>query len=397
MLPTTNVLPSVVLLLILACVAAVWVQRLNVPYTVALVLLGIGIDALGLLPPTALDPAVVLEVLLPPLLFEAAFALRWEHLAPVAAPVALLATVGVALSAGVTAAVLVLAARIPWSLALLFGVLVAATDPVAVVAFFRRARVPSELRTLVEGESLLNDGTAVVLVGVLAALLENGVVAPMPALLEFLRVAVGGLAVGAFLGLLGSLLAHGTADYLVEATLSVALAYGSYLLGAGLHVSGVLAVVGAGSVFGNFGRRFGLERETEAEVDALWLFLAFVANSLAFLLLGVAVVPTKLLPSVGLIALGAIAAWLGRAAVAYGLGTILATSLGPLPTLWRHVLFWGGLRGALPVVVAITTTQELGIAPLFQNLVLGVVVGTLLLQGITLEPVLSRALRSVPR
>jgi CPA1 family monovalent cation:H+ antiporter len=161
---SSSALPIILLLLVAASLVAVVVQRVRIPYTVGLVIVGIIVpsDALGLDTPTALSPSVVLPLLLPPLLFEAAFALRWDHLAPVATAIGILATTGVVLSAVVTGGVLVLVLHLPWSVALLFGALMAATDPVAVVAFFQRARVAPELRALVEGESLLNDGTALV-------------------------------------------------------------------------------------------------------------------------------------------------------------------------------------------------------------------------------------------
>jgi CPA1 family monovalent cation:H+ antiporter len=290
--------------------------------------------------------------------------------------------------------VLVLVIHLPWSVALLFGALMAATDPVAVVAFFQRARVAPELRALVEGESLLNDGTALVMVGVLGELLTGGSLNPALATMDFLRIAVGGLAVGGIVGVACSVLARGTSDYLVEATVSVVAAYGSYVLGEQLHVSGVLAVVIAGSVFGNFGRRLGLSEGTQEAVDKLWRFLAFVSNSLVFLLLGLAVVPGDLVRLGPLLALGIGAALLGRAVVAYGMGAALARFAGMPPLAWRHVLFWGGLRGALPVVIAIVVTEEFPISFPLRDLVLGVVAATLIVQGLTLEPVCERVLRS---
>lgn len=397
MIFTTTALPLVVLLLVLASFVAVIVGRVRIPYTVALVVVGSILGALNLLPATALSPDLVLGLLLPPLLFEAAFSLRWSHLAPVAFPITILATVGVALSAAVSAGVLVFATGLPWSFALLFGILVAATDPVAVVAFFHRSLVAPSLRALVEGESLLNDGTAVVLVGVLGSFAASGQLDPVAAVRDFFWIAIGGLLVGGVVGLAGSALAHGTSDYLVEATVSVSTAYGSYLIGEQLHVSGVLAVVGAGSVFGNFGRRFGLSEQTEETIDLLWRFLAFVANSLVFLLLGSAVVPGALLRLGPLIGLGVVATLLGRAVVAYGLGAVVSTVTQSLPRSSRHVLFWGGLRGALPVVIAIAITERLHLAPQFQDLVLSVVVVTLLVQGLTLESVLGRVLGSPAR
>jgi CPA1 family monovalent cation:H+ antiporter len=247
-----------------------------------------------------------------------------------------------------------------------------------------------------EGESLLNDGAAIVMVAVLGRVLEDGRLDPALATLDFVRIALGGLGVGVGVGIASSLLVRGTSDYLVEATVSVAAAYGSYVLGEQLQVSGVLAVVSAGSIFGNFGRRFGLSVQTAEAIDQLWRFLAFVANSLVFLLLGLAIsiVPTEFLRLAPLIALGATATLVGRALVAYGLGTALAAFGGVPPLAWRHVLFWGGLRGALPVVIAIVVTDEFHLSPLLQELVLGVVVVTLFVQGLTLEPVFDRVLGS---
>jgi CPA1 family monovalent cation:H+ antiporter len=384
---------TLILLLLVASLVAARIGYLRVPYTVGLVLVGIALDVLGVLPPASLTPDLFLWVLLPPLLFEAAFILRWDHLARVGPTIAVLATVGVIVSALLTAGVMTLVLKLPWETSLLFGALVAATDPVAVVAFFRQARVTPELRALVEGESLLNDGTSVVLVSVITLMLTAGQVNLVTAATGFVVIAVGGLAIGVGVGILGALLQRETNDYLVEATLSLVVAYGSYLIAQEAGVSGVLAVVAAGSVLGNFGRRFGMSAKAREEINDLWEFLAFLANSLVFLLLGVAVIPTTLRGMLPLIAVGVVAMLAGRAAVSYGLGTVLGVLSG-LPSLpWRHVLFWGGLRGALPVVVAVSISSEQAVPPELQQLVLGVVVVSLLIQGLSLEPVLRRALK----
>jgi len=397
---STSALPTVVLLLVAASLVAVVVQRIRIPYTIGLVIVGIIMpsDALGLSTATAMSPSIVLPLLLPPLLFEAAFALRWEHLARVSVAIGIFATAGVFLTAAVTGAVLMLVTHLPWSVALLFGALMAATDPVAVVALFQRARVAPELRAFVEGESLLNDGTSLLLVGALGAAVAGRVVEPALATIDFLRVALGGIAVGALVGLACSVVARGTNDFLVEATLSVVAAYGSYVLGQALHVSGVLAVVIAGSVLGNFGRGFGLSARTDEAIDLLWRFLAFVANSFVFLLLGLAVVPSDLVGLGLLLPLGIGATLLGRAVVVYGIGGALARMTGVPPLAWRHVVFWGGLRGALPVVVAVAVTAEFELSSQFLNLVLGVVAATLIVQGLSLEPVITYVLgpRSLP-
>lgn len=387
---------TLTMLLLLASLVAAWIGYLRIPYTVGLVLAGVALDVVGVLPPTTLTPDLFLWVLLPPLLFEAAFILRWDHLRPVAPTIVILATIGVVLSALVTAAVLALAVGLPWTVAALFGATVAATDPVAVVAFFRRSGVDPKLRALIEGESLLNDGTSVVLVGVLTETLATGQPNAAAAIGNFCFIALGGLIVGILVGLLGSVLQRGLSDHLAETTLSVVVAYGSFLLAHHAGVSGVLAVVAAGSVLGNFGRRFGMSSRAREEIDGLWEFLAFVANSLVFLLLGVAVHPNAIQGLLPVTVVGVIGMLAGRACVSYGLGSLTAAAWR-IPSLnWRHVLFWGGLRGALPVVVAISVSSEPGIPPLFQSLVLSVVVVSLVFQGISLEPVLRRTIQVDP-
>ena len=358
-----------------------------------LVVIGVALDWLGILPPTSLSPNIFLGFLLPPLLFEAAFSIRWKHLASVGWATGVFATLGVVVSASITAALMLLVLHVPARLALPFGVLMAATDPVAVVSFFRRASVPPDLRALVEGESLLNDGMAVILIDVLAAMFVLGQVNPTVLVSDFIGVALGGLVVGGVVGFLGSLLARTTTDYLVETTLSLVVAFGSYAAAQDLGVSGVLAVVAAGSVLGNFGRQFGMSTRAREAIDNLWELLAFVANSLVFLLLGVAVAPGAFRDMIVLVGIGVVAALLGRAVVSYGLGAALARMTGIPPLSWRHVLFWGGLRGALPVVIAISVSSEYGASDVLTRLVLGVVVVSLLIQGLTLEPVLRRVLR----
>lgn len=384
---------TIVLLLFLASLVAALIGYLKIPYTVGLVIAGVTLDGLGILPSTTLNPNLVLWVLLPPLLFEAAFAIRWSTLRRVGVPVVVFATLGVVVSGYVSALVVAYVLHLPMEVAVLFGVLVAATDPVAVVALFRDATVPAGLRTFVEGESMLNDGSVVVLGRVLALFFLSGKISPGGVVGDFLTIALGGLLIGILIGLVASFITRRIDDYLVETTLSVVVAYGSYTLAQDLGTSGVLAVVGAGIALGNIGRRFGMSDKTQEAIDLLWEFLAFVANSFVLLILGIAVVPRALLAILPSIAVGVLAAWLGRGVIVYGLGTILTRIVGRPKAAWRHVLFWGGLRGALPVVVAISLSTDLNLPADLTTLVLGVVVVSLLIQGLTLEPVILWSLR----
>ncbi|MCL4499336.1 MAG: sodium:proton antiporter, partial [Chloroflexi bacterium] len=334
-------------------------------------------------------PEVFLWVLLPPLLFEAAFAIEWTEFARVGISVGVFATVGVVISAAIASAVMLLVLHTPWPVAVLFGILVAATDPVAVVALFHRANVAPRLRTFVESESLLNDGTVVVLGRVVALLVASGSVSAAFVVSNFVSVSVGSLFIGAAVGLAGTLLTSRVDDYLVEATISLVVAYGSFALAQDLGLSGVLATVAAGVVLGNIGRRFGMSAQTREAVTLLWEFLAFVANSFVFLLLGAAVIPGRLWTILPDVLIGVLAALLGRAVVTYGLGAVVAFLFVEPRLRWQSVLFWGGLRGALPVVVALDLAEQVD-APSLPSLVLGVVFVSLIVQGLTLDPMLRR-------
>ena len=243
-------------LLLIVSVVAVVVRRFRIPYTVGLVLAGL---ALSLRPPIELEltPELILAILLPPLLFEAAFHLNIDHLRRNVGTILLLAIPGVLLTMLITGAIVSFGAGLPITAALVFGALIAATDPVSVVGIFRRIGAPKRLEVLLEGESLFNDGTAIVLFGIAITALETGQFDVVqgagdlfPVLvqgaIDFITVGGGGVLVGLVLGVIAIPLLARIDDHLVETTLTTVLAFGSYLVAEQLHVSGVLAVVTAG-------------------------------------------------------------------------------------------------------------------------------------------------------
>jgi CPA1 family monovalent cation:H+ antiporter len=386
----------IVILLLISTYIAAWIGHLRVPYTVGLVLAGIVLGAVGVLPATTFNPDLVLLVLLPPLLFEAAYALEWDRLRRVVVAMVSLATVGVILSAAVTAAIAIVALQLSVGDAAILGVLVAATDPVAVIAFFREAKVDRDLVTLVEGESLLNDGTVVVLVSVVVAWLGRGQISVPGAIGQFLLVSLGGIAVGGLVGFAGAVMTPRRDDFLLEATISLTVAYGSYLLALQLGMSGILATVGAGAVLGTVSSRRGLSPTTRELIDKLWEFLAFVANSFVFLLLGIAVSPAGLSKIIPSIVLGVAAALAGRIACVYLVGGAVNRATGQPCLRWQHILVVGGLRGALPVVIAISLGSSSPALLPVADLVLGIVVVSLVLQGLALEPMIRRLLPQEP-
>src|SRR5579862_5145111 len=274
------------LLLLIAAVVAMVSRRLRLPYSVGLVAAGVILSFLPFAPQVRLTKDLIFSALLPPLLFEAAFYIHWDQLRRDFSLIAALATLGVAISAFVTAAGMHYLAHWEWLSATVFGVLIAATDPVSVIATFKEAKARGRLLVLIEAESLLNDGTAAVSLGVVIALVSGQQLTSFEISTMLARTIGGGILCGGAVAAGALLLIGRTNDHLVEITFTTVAAYGSFLLAEHLGGSGVLATITAGLVMGNL-KSFGTisDRGKEA-VQAFWEYAAFVANSLVFLLIG---------------------------------------------------------------------------------------------------------------
>ena len=272
--------------------------------------------------------------------------------------------------------------------AMVFGALIAATDPVAVVALFRRLGVPRRLQVLLEGESLFNDGTAIVMFNLVVDIALVGSFNLLDTVTNFLTVAGGGTLIGVVLGMLVSQIIRRIDDPLVETTLTTVLAFGAYVLAEVLHVSGVLAVVAAGIVNGNVGPR-GMSPTTRVVVFNFWEYLAFVANSFVFLLIGLAIDLEILSQNLLYIGIAIVAVLLARGISIYGFSLF---GRG-IPGKWKHVLYWGGLRGAIALALALTLTEKgllLEDAKHLQAMAYGVVLFTLLAQGVSMDWVVKK-------
>jgi len=253
----------------------------------------------------------------------------------------------------IVAGMLVFGTYLSLASALVFGALIAATDPVAVVSLFRVLGVPKRLRVLVEGESLFNDGTAIVLYNLLLAFALTGQFSLGQGIVEFIRVSVGGVLVGLLLGWLASRLIARIDDYLIETTLTTVLAYGAYLIAEQLHFSGVLAVVAAGLVNGNIGPQ-GMSPTTRIVLFNFWEYLAFLANSMVFLLIGLQVDIPTLLSAWQPILWSILGVMVARLVIVYGLDWLAGRWIDPIPPRWQHVLAWGGLRGAVSLALVLS-------------------------------------------
>jgi CPA1 family monovalent cation:H+ antiporter len=372
-------------LLLVVSIVAIIVRRFRIPYTVALVVAGLALSFRAGLQ-IELTSELILALLLPPLVFEAAFHLDFDNLKRSLFVIGLLAIPGVVINMLIVGGILNLSTGLPLSIALVFGSLIAATDPVSVVAIFRRLGAPKQLEVLLEGESLFNDGTAIVIFGLALEIVDVGGLNLLASVADFVRVAAGGLIIGASLGWLFSRLAARVDDYLIETTLTTVLAFGAYLVAEQFHLSGVLAVVAAGLVSGNVGER-EMSPTTRIVLVNFWEYLAFLANSAVFLLIGVDIEIGSMLSNWSLILWAIGAVLVSRAVTIYSLTQIDQV----IPNRWRHVLFWGGLRGAIALALALSIPGDFG--PERRTLIemtYGVVLFSLVVQGMSMNTVLKR-------
>ncbi len=376
-------------LLLIASLVAIAIRRLKVPYTVALVVVGLLITfQSGMV--FELTPELILALFLPPLVFEAAFHLNLRDLKDNLTTILLLAVPGVIISTLIVGGIVSLGTSLTLPVALVFGALIAATDPVAVVALFRALGVPKRLAVLVEGESLLNDGTAIVLFNLMLVVALTGGFSLAESVGNFLRVSLGGIVVGLLLGWLISRLIARVDDYLVETTLTTVLAFGSYLLAEQMHFSGVLAVVAAGLINGNMGPQ-GMSPTTRIVLFNFWEYVAFLANSLIFLLIGMEINIPALLAVWQPLLLAILAVLVARMVVVYGISFVMRRTSEPIPMRWQHVVNWGGLRGAICLALALSLPAALGPdRELLRAMTFGVVLFTLLVQSTTMGPLIRR-------
>lgn len=384
------------LLLLIAAVVAMLTRRLRLPYSVGLVVAGIALAMMPFAPKIVLTKDLIFTALLPPLLFEAAFYIHWDQLRRDFPVIGLLATAGVALSAGVTAAGMHYLAHWEWIDALAFGALIAATDPVSVIATFKEAKARGRLLVLVEAESLFNDGTAAVAFGVVLALAAGQMLTPLAISLLLLKTIAGGVLCGAAVALGALVLAGRTNDHLVEITFTTVAAYGSFLLADHFGLSGVLATITAGLVMGNF-RSFNAitERGHEA-IQAFWEYAAFVANSLIFLLIGMRAAHQNFLAIWIPAAMAIVLVTLGRALAIYPCCLLFARSRLRVTGKHQHVLFWGGLRGALALALALGLPPTIPMREEIITVSFAVVAFSLFVQGLTIAPILRRT-GEIPR
>ena len=387
-------------LFVAASLLAVAANRLRIPYTVALVLGGLLLGSLHLFLAPVLTHDLLFTIFLPGLVFESAYHLSASALWRDRLVIFGLAVPGVLVSMVVTALVFLwtsrylpdlTAVRMPLGIALVFGAAVAATDPISVLAIFRELQAPQRLTFLVESESLLNDGTAIVFFTLFLTMVVGKPVTVSALTVGFLAVVGGGALVGTIFGWLISEVIKRVNDGMVEITFTILAAYGSFLVAMQLGYSGVISTVVAGLICGNYGAKRGMAPSVRLTVNTFWEYIGFALNSLVFLLVGLTIRLPDLLRIWPLVIAAYVAITIARGAVIYSMGALLSRSRARMPWSWNFVLIWGGIRGALSMVLALSLPQHFPFREILINLVFGVVLLTILIQGLSISPV-ARAL-----
>jgi Na+:H+ antiporter len=382
----------------LAALVGLAIRRVSIPYTVALVGVGLVVTFLvpGLTP--EITPELVLVVLLPGLVFEASLNIDLAALRRSIGGVALLAGPGVIVVAAVVAGALYLGTGLPLELGIIVGAMVAATDPAAVIATFRQIGVPRRLAALTEGESLFNDGTGLVLYALTVSAITSTVTAADVVETLVVTVVVS-VIIGLGVGFLASRVLASSEDHLLELTISVSAAYGTYLLADAFHESGVIATVIAGIVIGNYGRRTGISARAAEAMDTVWEFVAFLMTALVFLIVGLSITLEGMQNAIPWIFWGIVGTLVGRAIVVYGmLGGLWVVARrhsreADATRAWLNVLFWSGLRGAVAIAMALSLPVLMPHRELLLEITFGIVLFTLVVQGMTIEPLVRRWLK----
>ncbi|MCU6707459.1 sodium:proton antiporter [Paenibacillus sp. J5C_2022] len=394
-----EVFMQILLLLAISAGVVAISKKTNWPYSIALVLVGL---ALGLFNIPFLEHAeeyitqshvfqsIIISLFLPILLGDATLKLPFRYLREQSRPVLALALLGTLLSFLLIAGGAYYFIGLPLAVAFTFAALMSATDPISVISIFKTLGVPKKMLTIIEGESLFNDGIAVVLFQIssiyLLTYVEMGWSGIGAGTLLFLKFSLGGIAVGAVLGFIFSQLIRFYDDYPLEIVLSGILFFGSYFIAEQFHVSGVIAVVVSGLIFGSYGGRIGMSETTKININTFWDVVTLIANSLIFLMIGLEIRNIDFADKLGLIVLAIVIVLAGRTIATFASLQLIKG----FPFAAKTLLNWGGLKGSLSIALA------LSLPPTFEGredvlvLTFSVVLFSLIVQGLTLKPLIMK-------
>jgi monovalent cation:H+ antiporter, CPA1 family len=377
-------------MLFVAGIVSMLARRVRVPYTVGLVVAGVALAFMPGIQSISLTKDLIFSAFLPPLIFEASLQMDWPKFKRELPVTSLLATAGVLISAAVVAVGAHQFLNWAWPSAILVGALISATDPVSVIAMFRDHGIKGRLKMRVESESLLNDGTAAVLFAIALTFAQGQFMSVGPVAWSFLLTVLSGIVIGGLVAGTALFLAGKTDDHLVEITLTSIAAYASFLIAEHFHFSGVLATMTAGILLGNLGSLGSFSDKGREAVESFWEYLAFVANSLIFLLIGMALSQQQFASAWIPISVVILLVLVGRALSVYPFCAIFSRTRHMVPLSHQHILFWGGLRGALALALMLALPEDLPARQEILTVVFAVVAFSVVVQGLTVGPLMKR-------
>ena len=400
---------DILVLLLIACLSAIAFKKLKFPYTIGLVIIGLvlsglanQIPALEVINTFKLSEELILFIFVPPLIFESALNMDSRLLVRNLAPILTLAAPGLLISTAIVGSILAWLTPLSWGQALLFGSLISATDPVAVIALFKELGAPKQLTILVEGESLFNDATAIVAFNIILGVIATGEMgsnAIKEGSVAFLISFFGGIIIGAVFGYLMSWLLRLTQDNpLVLFTITTVTAYGAFIIAEEIfEVSPVMAVVSAGLVIGWY-KSNRLVAEVRDYVGESWEYAAFLANSLIFLLVGITAANFHFFRQLAatqslllIFGITIVTVLIARAIVVFTLIPVInRITKSQIPLSYQIVSYWGGLRGAVCLALALSIDERFPNRDLIVILTLGVALFTLLIPGTTIGKLIKK-------
>jgi len=387
---------EIIVLLMVITSVAMTMRFLKFPYTIALIFAGIILSFFDIFPDIRLTPELIFQVLLPPLLFEAAFNLNFNELKENIKPVLIYAVIGVLIAVFITGGLLFFGFRnlslgisLPFIAAILFGSVISSTDPISVLAIFKELGVPKRLSLIIEGESLFNDGISVVVYGIILSIAVGTTeFSLVHGIKEFVAVAFGGALVGTILGLTFSKITAMIDDHLIEITLTTILAYLAFIAAEHFEVSGVISVICAGLMVGNYGSRIGMSPTTRVSVKDFWEYIAFIINSVVFFIIGLEVNSVHLLKYLPYIILAIVCVLIGRTVAILFLTPFINRMDKKITFKWQAVTIWGGVRGALAMALALAIPKDYQYREIILLMTFGVVAFSLIVQGLSIKGLL---------
>ena len=397
---------TILILLLIASLGSIYFQRFKLPYTVGLVIVGLLLgfaENIGLpIKHLILSPDSILFLFVPPLVFASASNINHRLFFHNIVPAFTLAGPGLIISTAIIGGILNLLTPLNLGQAMLFGALISATDPVAVVALFEELGVPKRLNMMVDGESMLNDATAIVVFDVVLSALDSGafnLATVGQGLIRVVIVLVGGIVVGLFVGsLMRFTIGFTKNNPLLQASFSLLVAYLAFIVAQNyLEVSGVIAVLTAGLMVGRY-KAYNLPVNIHKYLDEFWQYVSFLANSLIFLLVGltssnfILTLPLTQFSFWVVIICTIVVTYLARGIMVFGLIALINPFLKDGPISWQYSLvsFWGGLRGAVALALALSLANDFPHRDLLIAMTLGVALFTILVGGLTTGTLLNR-------